>query len=542
MISAFYERIGRRKIFLLPLLLVMGLAYGYSVTHQTIGIDDLRRAYYFEGPQAASLGARWGMILWLRIMGTIRYAPFADRYLSFLFLFAAGFLFAALFFREMTVNGAPGADAPAPAPGEVLPYTVLACALTVYPLINEVWEYTVSDMFVCGNMMLCAFSLLYLSCHTAGRRAFIVPALLLTLVASSYESGIFFYIASACCLLFLRHCVVREEKDKAAAPYAWVTDGLRLAIPLAAGVVLRFVIGFLILRVHRLSYHGTGDTTLHWGELPLRMIFKLLLTNYVAKGLIYYPIGIFVVCAFLFVLYCVWRSLRFRRVLPVLLGSVTLISLFSLTLLQGIVQPYRTGQTFAVFCATVLFLAAYEVFRLPKKLFPLTVAVLVCEALLCVHMASYLNWVLALDHQRSENEEALVYNIGYKLVNEYAGKPVVFAGWGHTGTFIEGQVRTDPNNKNGLLYRKIYRRLWWEEPANLRSVETNVNSVLTWSKGTDDMLSRYFALHGFDIPIVPWSDQATYAAAEALASSHGLKPYEIMEVEDYVIVCLGWMP
>ena len=49
--------------------------------------------------------------------------------------------------------------------------------------------------------------------------------------------------------------------------------------------------------------------------------------------------------------------------------------------------------------------------------------------LLCLHQAMYLNHLLAVDYQRSEQEAAVVRTLGTELVRDYGtDKPVVLVG------------------------------------------------------------------------------------------------------------------
>ena len=537
-LESFYNNVGKRILYWLPILLLSLLSYWFSVSQQTIGIDDLRRDYYL-GSQATKLSGRWGMILWTRLMGATRYAAFIDKYFALVFLMGAGIVFAAVFYTLDCQNGKESRS--------IWPYTLLTCSFITYPLINEIWEYTGTDFFVMGNMLLCGLVLLTLnSCRKRSPLMLLLCSLPLTLVASSYEAGVFFYITASLIVLFYRFCVLEEPN---LPKWTWIREGLFFAVPVTLGVILRFVIGKIILIVNHLEYYGGGDAALHWGDTSVIGLIKLLLTNYVAKGLIYFPIGVFVVLSGLFAVYVIIRCVCRRRLLPLILGLCVAFSLFLLTWLQGSVMPYRTAQTLTIFCSFVIFLLLKETGTLrylfsQKRAAVLPYAVtLTLSLLLCLHMATYLNWILSLDNQRSENERAIAYEIGYKLKSEYPDKPVVFVGWEYVGSYVESQMRTDINSRNGNLYIRIYRRLWHEDPANLRSAETDVNSVLTWSKGTDDMMREFFRYHGFDLNIAQYSlNLPLYEEAEAKAKELGLSEYEISEQEDYIIVCLNWIP
>ena len=58
-LQTFWEEVGCHKRYFLVVLFFAVLSYGYSVTHQTISIDDLRRDYYL-GRQATKLSGSHG--------------------------------------------------------------------------------------------------------------------------------------------------------------------------------------------------------------------------------------------------------------------------------------------------------------------------------------------------------------------------------------------------------------------------------------------------------------------------------------------------
>ncbi len=545
-LRSFWEEVGHHKRYWMVLLFFAILSYGFSVTHQTISIDDLRRDYYL-GSQATKLSGRWGMVLWTRLMGATRYAAFIDKYFALVFLLLASVVFAALLHHITKKN-------------RIWPYTIFSSALVTYPLLNEIWEYTGTDFFVCGNMLLCGLVLLKMTLvgeEAAGTRKsgwlkacaapWLLSGVILSLVASSYEAGVFFYITAACLILFLRYAVPGKGVKS-----PWILSGIEYAMPMILGVVLRFVFGAVILALTNRTYYGGGDTGIRW-QVTLWGLIKLVLVDYVAKGLIYFPITIFAFAAGFFVLVCIALCIRRKSALPAVLGILIIISLFGLSLLQGSPQPYRTGQNLSVFTAFVCYLYAMYADEIlmqteayagtgkgrVRRL--LMQAVLVLLVYLNLHMATYNNWILALNNQRSMNEEAVAWNLGYELQAHYPAKPIVFVGWEYVGSYIESQMRTDPAAWNGNLYIRAYRRLQGgQDPANLRSAQTNVNSVLTWSVQTDDMMQQYFMYHGFDLPILPTTEIAVREEAAAYAQEINMRAYQIEERENYIIVCLNY--
>lgn len=589
----FYHFVGHRLTYKIPVLFVTALAFLYSMTQQTLGVDDLRRDYYY-GTHGGYWFGRWGCILWTRFMGVTPYASFADRFFSMFFLVVAGVLAAVIFFVLIRRKGSFSFR-------EAWPYTVLTCGLISYPLINEEWEYTVMDFCMTGNLMLCSAAMLYLvlQCDFDDRmflhknvwKKWLLPSLLLMLSAASYETGSFYYVSLACMVLFFRYAFCFDPSGNSSRGYRvwsesrqidrggenlaalfsraehnegrmasgkkclWLREGFYYAVPLAIGLLFRYGISFAVNTIAGKAFFGGGDTTIEWGSNSLLEVLKRILTNYGLKALIYYPITVFVLCLLLFSVLCLVMAVERHSFAPIGFGVLVAVSLFALSFVKGDVQPYRTSQTLSLFAGFVLFLFVLmfadqwqSAGRREKsgsgKRMAFQISVLL-SLVLCVHMAAWMNWILSLNHQRSQNEEAMVYQIGYRLTSEYPidEKPVVFVGWENLGSGVEGKVRANADHWNGNWYIRLYRRIWHMDPVNLRGPESNVNSVITWSRQTNDMLYELFHFHGFDLNIASWGpNQALFAQAEQIAEDENIGPYGISEQENYIIVCLNYFP
>ena len=77
-IKIFWNRIGKRKRYWLPVIFFTISTFGYSVFSRTISVDDLATDYYFgSGHQMISAG-RWGMNLLIRLSAIPLRSPASD--------------------------------------------------------------------------------------------------------------------------------------------------------------------------------------------------------------------------------------------------------------------------------------------------------------------------------------------------------------------------------------------------------------------------------------------------------------------------------
>ena len=227
-LQTFWEEVGCHKRYFLVVLFFAVLSYGYSVTHQTISIDDLRRDYYL-GRQATKLSGRWGMVFWTRLMGATRYAAFIDKYFALVFLLLASVTFAALLHHITKKN-------------RILPYTIFSAAMVTYPLLNEIWEYTGTDFFVCGNMLICGLVLIRLTLLSEETRGLPFKALAKCAAGPFILAGVLLSLVAGQ-LLFAFFVVGVEVlgqgfaiRDQAAVVFDFVGIGFAFAVVFAGSV------------------------------------------------------------------------------------------------------------------------------------------------------------------------------------------------------------------------------------------------------------------------------------------------------------------
>ena len=529
----FYSHIAKKKRYWIPVLFFAIIAYAFSITNRTLGIDDMATEVYWGSGRAMIAATRWGMALWVHLFSTPVFTPFLKKFLAVCLLICGASAMACIAHFLLKRRN-------------VWTYTIFASVLVTYPLIHEIYEYDGANMVVCGNFLLAAIAILYQITHQ-GRpwKGILVSALPLTVIISSYESGIFVYISAVCLYLFCKYAVRRDDGTN----WRWLREGIRFAIPLVLALALRIVIGFALIKLYGLEYAPNGDTSIRWlsGSMrrTLRFLIKDLIVSYGINALVYFPLCIFLIAAALFMIGALVRSARQRRVLPLILGGLVLASLFLQAIIQGSAMPYRTAQTLYLFVA---FAAAAGIeLGLGTKTRGIRLISLILGLSLCLHQGVYLHRMLALNNQRSDNEIAIVHQLGYRLKSEFEDKPVVFAGIYDMGNWISPQVEVDTSTPGGKLYQKIWEALNSGQTFESgRFIQNTVTSGLNWAANTylphQTMLGKCFSYCGYDIQV--WdiyvhSDMKEY---EQIAREEGMRPFEIRDMGDYILVCLGELP
>ena len=581
LIKEFTDKIAGRRSYWIPLLFYTFVAFGFSMMNRTVGADDLATSLYVDGDVWLS-ELRWGAVLWKKLFSFGDCVPYLDKYLSVCFLMLAGTAFACLLYA---INGKKD---------RVWLYTIAACSLITFPILCEIWEFTCGGTIIVPGDFFCAFMiLLWLHCtgtkdrpatasqtgasgtakaseaakvpkspagrgKTSGRSAagigaqagtLLLAGILLTPVISSAESIAPVYVATVLIILYYRYCVRVTAPDKKAA---WFLEGVRYAIPLVIAFILRLIIGYGIMAVLGLHFKHTGATQVQWplsGE-ELAALFKGILIDYGAAALINLPISIFIACTILFAVRSFVLAVRRRSILPVFLGISIGISLFLISIIQGSVMYYRTAITLMPFCAFVFYLHAEDFYDLINKGIlrrqPIRVLAGRCGLVLLLFItwrqAAHMHRFLALNNQRFDNEAAVMRQIGYTLSTEYdTSKPVIFVGDYTLGDTFYWTTHDKGTSRAGKLFRSIRQKIdgteTWHSPE---LVQTTVSSAIDWYHVEFDgqLMGRFLSYFGYDFDVAALSreDLVPYNQ-EALGL--GMKPFQILDRGEYLLVCIG---
>ena len=560
LIKEFNEKIAGRKEYWIPLLFYTFGAYGFSMLNRTVGADDLATPLYVNDTYWLR-ELRWGAVLWKKLFSFGACVPFLDKFLSVCLLMLAGTAFSCILFM---INGKQ--DRP-------LLYTVAACSFITFPIICEIWEFTCGGTLIVPGDFFCTFVILLwlLSAQEnlqppegkssiarriksqrvlqSQARTCLLAGILLTPVISSAESIAPVYVTTVLIILFYRYCVRGTAPGRKTA---WFFEGVRFAIPLVISFILRLVIGYGIMGVLHLTYQHTGATRISWplSGQELMDLFKGVLIDYGVAALINLPITIFIVCTILFAVRCIVLCVKRKSILPVFLGICTGLSLFLITIIQGTVMYYRTAITLMVFCAFVFYLAAEDFYRLidngilNRNRLPVVLGRCGLVLLLFItwRQTAHLHRFLALNNQRYDNEAAVMQQIGFKLASDYdTSKPIIFVGNFSNGDAFYNVTHDTGKTRAGNLYRRIRHKIdgteLWKSPA---LVQTTVSSAIDWYHWEFDgeLMGQFLAYYGYDYDVRALSRKDLEPYNEE-ALSLEMKPFNILDRGDYLLVCVG---
>lgn len=544
--KADFLSITSHKPFLICTLLVVLLAFGFATFHLSVSRDDLQGVYYTGSGMGMLASGRFTIQLIDSLAHTIGSGPataYANDLLAILGLLWSAVNFCILF-RRICADTVSSAAC-----------TVFTCVFVSYPLIAELWEYIGAYRVVAFGYLCDSFALLmmYDVLHRQGPgnvKKVIVSCLLMMLVCAGYESLVPVYIFCVFAILAFQVVYGRREEKKLTEI---IRQGLCYAGVLVAGLILRLLVHKIILATLNLQAFPNGDTAILWGTAPAgEILIQTLLgiwRDYFLGAIIYFPLTEVAVAAVILLFIGILAGYRhgWTILLP---GFGMYVSLILLCFVQGCVTGYRCCQVFTMFVAltAMLVVKMVEGWKKPR----LRTALLVLCGYLCFHQANFTNYFLTLNYMRSQEETAVIRNIGTDLYRNFdMEKPVIFVG---TYTLSKGITDAASIPEHSLRWRvmySVYERaqsilyphfgLDSGTPSNILP-QTNVSSVIEFSRyafdGNQESMQLLFSHLGFEY-ILP-DCIALQSEADAYVEDHNIPAYPkegyIQDVGDYILV------
>lgn len=542
------------KAYVLLLTLTALCGFGFKVIRPTIGIDDTPHAYYFEEGLAPVVG-RWVLFVLNKFIHVSDFAPFVTEFAAVLLLMAAVTVWGALFYSCLEDR--------IPRVG----YWMFSCIFLSCPLLAEVFTYYLHNgaslgYLFCG-LSLTALRTAYRSWAAKDKRRALGQSVLslVTMVAAMgcYESFMIVWLVGLLLFLF-----ADELAGKGGRVFFKLVYGALVA---AAAMVLRSVVIEIVIAVF--SLQGIRDQAVlrsitemfgwmvqpgAWGDLS--MALKRTFVMYGAFGIVYYPIGIFVLTAMVFLSVALWRAVKQRDPWLLLLAIGSYIAAFLLVFVEGSATLYRSAQFVPLLSGFGMLMGAYTVSVLMEALAkkpkqkPVRRIVggvsLVLAASILWNQCTDLNHWFYVDYNKYQYTRDYLSRVAIALERDFdTTKPVLFTGeWENPrGIVADAYVEigspdfyrlkriVDPVDEH--LLEKFYR------PYGVWVAQTPSLSVVSWGKyafETDEELIRFFAMHGHALR--PLTDSSYYEDAEQFSMDLPSFPAEgsIVDMGDYIIV------
>lgn len=517
-INRFLKEVVFKIEYYLPLITFLSIGYLFNLLNKSVSIDDMAQVLYYGDAAIKIKGLRWGEVFISRLLSTIEYTPFINKFVGILFFVLTTIILCSVLYFFDTKKE------------HIWKYSIASCIFITYPLINEFWEYDIS-LYIPLELSILVYGLLYqVINNNKNYLDYLFIGILYTPVIAGYESPVFAYVSLVLMMLMMKYGYY-QDKDK-----GWFLEGLLFAAPLAIGFVLKYVIGYLIIFI--LGYtkgESLGDDGIRWLSDPKGALTQLVFNGwyYGIRALSYMPITEFAIALISFVAI----SLKnYKKKNMLVLAILFVLSLFFLPILQGAHFGYRTAQTIQI----LIFITVYLLFDINIKYKNILV---ILGLFLALRQSVYLHELLALNNQRSDNELAVVRNIGYELYSKHdISKEVYFVGNYNLGENINSQIYVNPNSFAGRIEKSLKEKFGFNgEEYNIPMVSTNVSSTINWGINAPwyETLRNYFSYCGYDLNINTNVTSDVIEEYYNIAKENNMKPQEIIEFDNYIIVFFG---
>lgn len=474
------------------------MAYGFTITNFSIGVDDFASNHYLHTNGWGNMiqQGRLAHVLFEQLFGIITFVPFLNDFIGAALFWISSLLFCG-FFQYITNASLSN--------GSLIVFTGL---YLTFSIVNEKFIYNLDVIVTMLSYVAIAYALLcsYEAIQNQNRTYFFWAVIAVMFGIASYESFIFVYICGIFTIPILKIIVDQENVTVS----AMLLKGIRYV----AVLVLAMTVYYALVFVVQFSTGQLGlfqrETLWYNGETIAANVMKMFQNLILGMTKFsYLPIlefSVFSVIGFGIMIYYAWK----RKTASLLIWFFLMfLSNFGIHVIVGSVM-YRAAQSFCLFIGLIgLFIILFlEQYQMTKKIGYLLAGFVVMLQLFDLNQWFY------MDYSRYKKEEFAINSIATRLVSECdISKPIVFTNRPETGYL---QV-LDPNNQvNGLSL--VYR------------------GIATFGELQSPDMIQIFRMHGYDFLKEPTMEQVQ----DALKASTEMEAWPaqgaIQEFDQFIVV------
>ena len=484
------------KYILLFTFITVALGYGLALTNPSISTDDTAASLYFEGGELLAQGRFFPVII-NKILGGMNFTPFWLEFIAIILIITAGLLYLCLF-KKVTKNKL-----------SKVAYTLFIPIFISYPLINEIFIYNTAVISIGIGYLFTAIATLCVYEFVNSKRKWILAGLavlLMAAVVSTYESFATVFLLGLVMILFLQY--LYNYKDLGFDKKQWIKYVVAFVGVAAVAVILEYSVTTIYMNLHHIVPSKFASTGIVWlgsnGLLGnITPFMKSMYSSFMNPSIGYLPITIFQITTVVLAVFAVVASVVRKNYWVLLFAGLLVLSLFSLSFVQGVASPFRVCQGFALFIAFVAIII-YD--QTPKKIKPLILVTIVY--LVTIQTYDLTKWFYN-DNQRYQEERIVMLEVSHDIKSNFdTTKPVVFI-----GEYIQG--------------------------TGLRHNQTNGYSFINWGKSTFDgpgtQLLTFLKMNGQHF-VSPTMDQYAVAWDNLDNMNRWPKAGSIVEYKGVIVV------
>lgn len=406
-VRASVMKLLRNRAYILFLVLIGIAAFGFTVTHFAMGIDDFGIGHYMDlSPDSSNNMLQQGRLLHIvlyYLTGLMDVIPFLNNFISAVLIVFSALLLSAL------------ADAASNGRFNTFEHIIFSGIYISSPLMAFKFIYDLDVVAVAISSACCVLAVIsgfsFLQSRRKGELFFALGMLLLTI--SSYETfNAVFVIMVLFALLLMALFTDKKPKELCLA-------GLKLALMLVAALVIYY----LVVTVLQVCTNNLNHTRLNLFNRGRPVIDLLKSIAYRLLNFKLFGMAEFAAAAVVAVPTALYYSIKKKSVFVFLLFAGMGAFCLAMPVIQGQLY-YRTCQTFGLFIAVIV-LMVVEIFRNKRVLR----AFCACAAvLLLIWQLKDVNLWYYKDWANYQKSVYAIHNIATQLNSGYSidEKPVCF--------------------------------------------------------------------------------------------------------------------
>lgn len=485
--------------FILPVIFIAILGYGYLLTHSTVNVDTLSADRYFEGSELIGQSRLLAPIL-DKLLGIMNFYPFFVDFIAVVLLIIAGIVFCSLF-KEAS-NGKIKNKS----------YVIFTCFFITYPLLMEVFTYVPMGLSISIGFILIGISLM-LAREAINKKKYIyliISSCAIWGAVSLYEAFACVYVLGVFLVMAIEIIYLKNNKKIKDI----IKTGIIYAVPLIIGILINYIFATWFRKIFNIpknekAYKNILYEITTFGNV-MQNILHTVLISYVFNSLGYLPITYLMITFIISIIMAIILAIKNKNISILIVFFGMQISLLLLTFIQGNAAIYRTCQQFQVFVAFIFLLLSEFILNLNIKINIKKIAIGIICLMLFYQVKDLYHWQY-LNDIRYQKEKADLIAVANELLANYdvENKPVIFIGEYDVPSIVGKEISVKPNS----LHEKVLK--WYNERSELkidiektRIAKSNVQSYVLWAmyahfedRTPGIELIKYFKYLGYDFKV-----------------------------------------
>ena len=479
------------KIFVITIILVTILSFGFTVTNSSVGMDDTAFDRYYSGKEMLAIG-RWGAYVVYQILNITEFIPFWLDFIAASVIMLTAVIWCIFLKKNVNDKLSNGA------------YIIFASVFISFPIINEIFIFENCNIAVMLGTFLASVGIMlfyenYNNIHKKG--IYILSGLVLTIAMSMYEACVQTMLISIGGTAILMIYTNKDKKIKDIFKYIICALGI-----LGAAVVLDEIIVKLI-NFAGVKPSDAAEKEISWGKYGTIESFQIIVINIIdaIKNAKYFPVLIFDIFSGVGLAISILQSDKKKNWMILVIFIAMFLSNFAISILQLDSVMYRTCASWGLFVAIIVmmtykFLREYKVTK---------ILAIIAISILILQQTKTMNQLFYNDYVRYQKDLHIAYELIYDLEKDYdTSKPLVIMGTPYKGI---GKYGAQSNSLSVL---------WWGKKAfndNGREFIKFLNSL------------------GYDFK-VPTDEEYEKGKTEAENMGNYPKDGSIKELDDCIVI------